>query len=378
MKKERIFFKNLDIIRFIAAILVLIGHAFGAWKAYFVQFRYSAEYTAELFSGNFIYLETFANNLEIGVEIFFFISGFLITYILLQERKINGKIHVGKFYLRRSLRIWPLYYAAILIAPFLVSWLQLSQEPDYLANALFIGNFDIIQNESWTFPFAHFWSLAIEEQFYIIWPLIIAFLPLKYLKYILISLVLVSIGFRIYIHDMPNMSWHIYLNTLSRMDTLIIGGLIGLIHSSNPIQFKVPKGIIYLIILSLVVFLMMVPTKDFTTLYSGVFQKYVIMLLYGIPVMYFVLNEAEGKGNWLFRKISYLGKISYGIYLFHNILLLVLIDKFFMKYEVYNWFLFWLIYPIVVIVVSVFSFEIFEKQFLKMKERFAVVKTRKF
>jgi peptidoglycan/LPS O-acetylase OafA/YrhL len=85
MSNERIYFHNLDIIRFIAAFAVVLGHGFGAWSDYYVKFRQTPEFCTDLFSGSFLYVSQFFTNLGIGVEIFFFISGFLITYILLVE-----------------------------------------------------------------------------------------------------------------------------------------------------------------------------------------------------------------------------------------------------------------------------------------------------
>ena len=120
----RIYFHNLDVVRFIAAIAVVFGHGFEAWSDYYVKFRQTPEFYSDLFSGNFLYVSRFFSNMGIGVEVFFFISGFLITYILLAEKEKFGKISIPKFFVRRSLRIWPLYYLLIVLSPVIVSWMD--------------------------------------------------------------------------------------------------------------------------------------------------------------------------------------------------------------------------------------------------------------
>jgi len=116
-QNKRIYFNNMDIIRFIAAIAVVFGHGFEAWTDYYIKFRHTPEFVENLFSGNFLYVSQFFTNLGIGVEIFFFISGFLITYILLVEKNKFGSISIPKFFVRRSLRIWPLYFLLLCLGP---------------------------------------------------------------------------------------------------------------------------------------------------------------------------------------------------------------------------------------------------------------------
>ena len=121
MNNDRVHFHNLDIIRFVAAFAVVLGHGFEAWSDYYVKFRQTPEFYTDLFSGDFLYVAQFFQNLGIGVEIFFFISGFLITYILLVEKEKLGRISIPKFLMRRSLRIWPLYFLLLAIGPILTS-----------------------------------------------------------------------------------------------------------------------------------------------------------------------------------------------------------------------------------------------------------------
>src|SRR5687767_7776123 len=101
--KQRIYFKNLDMLRFFAAYLIVLLHCFFGWRA---KFGHPEFITSNLSPKWMDKLELVVHNFSFGVDIFFLISGFLITYLLLSEKKKNGKVDVVKFYIRRALRIW--------------------------------------------------------------------------------------------------------------------------------------------------------------------------------------------------------------------------------------------------------------------------------
>jgi peptidoglycan/LPS O-acetylase OafA/YrhL len=108
----------------------------------------------------------------VGVRFFFVISGFLITYLLLQEQKENGFINLGNFYLRRILRIFPVYFLYLFVLGCLTNYSQ--SRNAWLANLTFTTNFITVPP-----PTAHLWSLGVEEQFYVLWPGIIYFILKK-------------------------------------------------------------------------------------------------------------------------------------------------------------------------------------------------------
>src|SRR5687767_4831852 len=103
---QRIHFNNLDTLRFLAAYMIVLLHCFFGWKVKFGQPQFltslSTKWTDKL--------EMVMHKFSFGVDIFFIISGFLITYLLLSEREKTGKVDVIKFYIRRAFRIWPLYF----------------------------------------------------------------------------------------------------------------------------------------------------------------------------------------------------------------------------------------------------------------------------
>jgi len=141
---------SLDGIRAVSIGLVLFGHLLGSRGFFF-----SLEVDKHLAPG------------ELGVRIFFVISGFLITNLLLAEAAKNGRIHIGRFYLRRTFRIFPAYYVLVLalFAAELAGWIALA--PGDLIHALtYTTNYH--PTRSWNV--GHTWSLAVEEQFYLLWP----------------------------------------------------------------------------------------------------------------------------------------------------------------------------------------------------------------
>ena len=101
---------NLDLIRFVAALMIIFLHAYEAWVGWFGQVGLLSNGTFKTLSYSGTWIDQFIRNLGHGVDVFFLISGFLITYLLLEEKKAIGKISIWKFMVRRSLRIWPLYF----------------------------------------------------------------------------------------------------------------------------------------------------------------------------------------------------------------------------------------------------------------------------
>lgn len=378
MEAKRIYFKNLDIVRLAAAMSVVFAHGFEAWKEYFIQFRFSKEYVADYFSGNFVYLDRFFGNLGIGVEVFFFISGFLITYILLVEKERTGNISFWRFFVRRSLRIWPLYFLLLALGPMISDWMHYGN-PDYWSLGFFYANFEVIQSGQWQFPFAHYWSIALEEQYYLFWPPIMAVLKKKHLPYIMVALILVSIASRMYFfYVSPDTYLHLYLNTLSRMDTLLIGGLIAFRFHSKPFNFALPKGVSLILLLGLLGSFCVIDYNDWSNIFLVVFKKYAYLLVFGLIIFDYLFNPKYGKSNRIKRPLTYLGKISYGIYMYHNILVIIVIKEILLNNNLHSGLTFTIVYLSSVILVSIISFELYEKWFLRLKERFAVVQTRKF
>jgi len=250
--------------------------------------------------------------------------------------------------------------------------------PDYWSHILFYSNFEIIQSENWAYPFAHFWSIALEEQFYIVWLFVISLIPLKWLKHFFIFLIITSLVYRFWIFNTNPTSWNMYLNTLSRMDTIVFGGLIALFYFKKNFVLKIPNYLLWILGVGLIILLSITSYAEWLSIWTSLFKKYIYLALFGTIIIALITKPKSKKVSKANKIFSYLGKISYGIYMYHNIVLLIVIKKILLNNRIESWTIFWIVYPLMAILLAIISFELYEKWFLKLKEKFSVVKTRKF
>ena len=212
----KVAFPHLDGLRFLCFLGVFLFHGFPTGSAAVAQ---SVPYRAVRFA--------FRHG-DLGVNFFFVLSGFLITYLLLEEKHRRGGIHVGYFYVRRILRIWPLYFACVafgfLVFPLLkrLAGAEPNETADPIMYLLFLGNFDVIRNG---LPDAGvlgvLWSVAVEEQFYLAWPLLLAAVPLGHELWVLLTVLATSIAFRSMQTDYLVLTFH----TLGLIGDMAVGGI---------------------------------------------------------------------------------------------------------------------------------------------------------
>lgn len=314
MSRSKIYFKGLDGLRGIAAVVVVFGHV-ELLKQVF-QFK-------NVYDGGgpfFLYLGGLA------VTFFFVLSGFLITFLLLKEKDSKGRIGIRNFYLRRSLRIWPVYYVlfvlGFLILPRLAFPGLIVPKPidpgsywnSFFFNLVLLPNFSKVSN-----PIAfQSWSIGVEEQFYIFWPLLIA--RIHSVKRLLIAMIAIVIG--IYI-----LRSGIYLNAIfelklpflitvneffgeSRFDNMAIGGILAIFFYKYPdFRFSVIQKVMVGFCTAFILY------KQ-TTIGFGLDNILAAVVFAGL--IFYVVNKQQfiilDHPMFLF-----LGKISYGIYMYHVI-----------------------------------------------------------
>jgi peptidoglycan/LPS O-acetylase OafA/YrhL len=240
-----------------------------------------------------------------GVDLFFVISGFLITGILLRSRTEDG--YFRNFYMRRVLRIWPLYFAFLslmlvvlpAVAPGAMAQSIQSARPTWVF-PLFLQN--LFVQKKIVGPLGITWSLAIEEQFYMVWPFFVWKLSRTTLKRLLFAVLAVDPLLRILLtHFAVPISQ--YTHTLTRLDGLAAGCLLALLADGfdpatwrrRALQFGLPA-------LGLAV----VCASYRPLLYSA------LAIFMGSVVAYSLTLSAPSKGF-----LAYTGRISYGLYLFH-------------------------------------------------------------
>ena len=351
-------FAGLDVLRCLAALAVVVYHGTLGMQPGFT-------------SG----VQRLLHNLSAGVDFFLLISGFLITYLLLAEKTQTGTISLYRFYVRRALRIFPLYYAIVGVA----WWLHAAETPgiDFGSYALFVGNFSMIRH-GWTVATLNpLWSLCIEEQFYLAIPVLLLLIPTRRLPWLFGGVVALSVIFRLYATLTLPANWMtIYCHTLSRCDVLALGGGLAWWHFTTPIRWQLPRWALGVGVAFLVLLLGVIDSTDYVSLTFALFKKY----LYVLPMaglFCFTLFNQSAAGPWLpaaiARALNYLGKISFGLYMYHSPLLFLL-DLYPNIYFNSQWLRLLLILVLTGVVASL-SYEGFEKQILRLKSRFEVVPT---
>lgn len=367
---QRIYFKNLDILRFLAAYMIVILHSYFGYKTQFGD----PSFVKSMLPVNATRLETTIENFSSGVDVFFIISGFLITYLLLAEREKMGQVDVVKFWIRRAFRIWPLYFLILLVGP-LLTYFYNEQEPGYLYHFFFLGNFDIWYNGTKSVATDHLWSICIEEHFYLICPLIIGFIPLKRLPETLLTIVIITLLYRAHLYaHVPRSGGALYVHTLSRMDVLAIGSLFGYLTYYKRIKFDHSWGIRFMVYGIFIFLFMNERYTESTTFFSATMKKY-----------FFVFVMAYWVGNFMFHPkaffavkktniLHHFGKVSYGIYMFNPIIIFIVL-KTFAKYDIHNFALFLVLVNGGLALACYLSYRFYEMPFLALKEKYTVIKS---
>jgi peptidoglycan/LPS O-acetylase OafA/YrhL len=320
----------------------------------------------------------------LGVDLFFVLSGFLITDILLKT--VSSPKYLSNFYVRRILRIFPLYYLFVILCLFVLPKMSANFDVTYyLDNQLWIWTY--LQN--WLYIFKphdgtnamhHLWSLAVEEQFYLVWPFII--LLLKKPKYLLIfiSIVLIAVlALRLWIwtnHIADFAYFNLY--TFSRIDGICIGCMIALLHRVNPGFFKkYTTWIVLFFAIMNFAFFFVNRSYKFSFPYLALAGYTTFAMMFGLLV-----HEAVTGGTQLINRIfsfsllRFFGKISYGFYMFHWPVYLLLSPWLFSvlsKYFTGNIVSIGVssIATIAGIIISWLSFQYYERYFLKLKDKYA-------
>jgi peptidoglycan/LPS O-acetylase OafA/YrhL len=254
----------------------------------------------------------------LGVQLFFALSGFLITRLLVKELDKTGQINLRRFYVRRAFRIFPAFYLFLAVIAVLIVRGQVTDTNwrSFAASAFYISN---IRGSSVTL--AHTWSLALEEQFYALWPLTLGLLPKLRRSKLTLALILLFVfwrGFAITVHLWPYDSSVFYERTDFRLDSLLVGGLLALQPREN-LSRKLPLGAFGLAISSLV-FLAS------PTLHQFAGTRPVALTVSSLAAAAVLLAVLNCSGTWVtgflrLPALRGLGRISYSVYLWQQPLL---------------------------------------------------------
>ncbi|HEX8333481.1 MAG TPA: acyltransferase [Segetibacter sp.] len=384
-KTQKVFFPNLDGLRFICFLFVFLFHSY---KTIFQNIKSSATTTDNVV---FSVVEFLFRNGELGVNFFFVLSGFLITYLLIKEQETTRKIHLRNFYLRRILRIWPLFYLCVFIGFVIVPFLKSSAggHPSEVANPLyyifFLNNFDYIQ--SWpNFPDALIlivlWSVAVEEQFYLIWPLLLKYLPKRTYPILFGSIIGATLLFRSFHnghddHDFAIRNFH----TLSVIGDMALGGLMAFYCSYDSKFLWFIKNLsswkIYALYAGTFACILFRETL-FNSPGLLTFERLILALFFGLVILEqnFSKNSFYKFSN--FKVMSKLGLYTYSLYCLHFFIISVVQSGLGKIGIGINNSLMTCIVTIVtlaaVLSASILCYKFVEMPFLKLKDRFAFVK----
>lgn len=357
------YFRQLDSVRAIAVTFVIISH----WIPQY-------------------YLINKPPNGAIGVNIFFVLSGFLISKILFDHRNEAERLSVSKdrviknFYIRRSLRIFPIYYLTIFTLLIFHLHTGTNIKAAFLYFLTYTSNFYFFKIQYWDGMISHLWTLAVEEQFYLLWPWLMLFIPRRFLLHVILGFIVIGIASQYMLVDV-NMG---VILTHTCFDAFGLGALLAwmLTYESTWLK-KFYSLLCVLAVISVILFFYGLATAIVLVPVRTIISFIALWL-----IAYIVLKQQSDKlkinavlDN---RVLIFLGKISYGIYLYHHIIPTALNLKFINKYFnpllpdwLYkdNWLkLFVVENAILLIVISWLSYVLIEKRFLNLKKQFAYEK----
>lgn len=326
----------------------------------------------------------------ISIQMFFVQSGLLITEILLEDKNKPFKNYIGQFYWKRVLRIFPVYFAYLLI--FTALYVIFNKPADFGQRAPYLFSFtynftrllpDLNFNSVW---FIHFWSLAVEEQFYLIWPLVIFFLNERGLKWLIAITLIVAPIFRYWLANhvlqmeySAEMTGEItYAITLSQFDGFALGAAIPVFklreRIRNPGRWALFVLLVVLVIGYLNYLSIKVENPSFSIASLGmsvgdlsnmqhVWSYSFINILFLFVILY-IIKEGYA-GVFCNRLLVKFGKIAYGMYIFHFAILvgiLMLEQRF-----IHNHFVSILLALLICYGVAHVSYHYFEKKFLAFR-----------
>jgi len=379
--KASVYFPGLHGLRFIAAMMVVFSH---------VELMKDYHGYPNLYSSNMAVYESG----RLGVTLFFALSGFLISYLLLKEKEVSGTISVRKFYGRRILRIWPLYYLLVFLSFIIIPRVGFLNLPEYTAA--------LPQHFRYTFPlyvlllpqlalsifppvpFAEpLWSIGVEEQFYLFWPILVKhtrrFLGLI-ICIIIAAIALKQLLFMIAEANRASASleyWNYALNYLyfTRIECMAVGGLGAwlVFTGQQKILSFIFRPVFQLGLYAFTLYLII------TSSYKPSYNYLVYALCFGLIIVNVAANRKSllRLENPVFR---FLGNISFSLYMVHEIVIKTVLQTLVsVRGATFNDassnVLLYAMTMVLTLAVSALLYYLFEKPFLRLKSSFAVVES---
>lgn len=397
----KVYFPNLNGLRFFAALAVVITHIelfklFLGYEGIWINHEWLSHQVPliPVLKGEVHWLSPFVSNSGgIGVVFFFALSGFLITYLLFVENEVQKCISVKAFYIRRILRIWPLYYWLVILGFVILPFFTLFDVPDQAVNLtkhfwpnlvffiFFVPNVAFSMFTHAVPNVGQLWSIGVEEQFYLIWPWIVRKSKNFIKTMITFTLILLFIKAAFLLYSQGNdAEWVKSVKkflAMSKLESMSIGGIgAWILYSKRDDLLKFIYNPIVLIIA-----LIGIPALIYITPLS--FQN-VVYLAYSVCSVIIILNfagNAKLKNVLENRVLDFLGKISFGIYMYHMLVVTFVLNfsRDYLKLGYFpegairrevslteNILIYTLVIGLTILLASL-SYLYFEKRFIKMK-----------
>lgn len=363
---SRFYQPGLDVLRCVAFFLVLAQHLLPK--------------TPHVSTGLLTAFEDCGNA---GVCLFFTLSAFLITSLLIREHDQTGTIHLPAFYIRRILRIWPLYFFMIL-AGVVFPHLYRGYPPGgrfVIPYLLMFGNWVIVlHGATKNTILAPLWSISVEEQFYVIWPTLFFYWQRRGLIFAaIIFLPIAWITDYVYLFEHDQNQLSLWCNSLSQFQFFALGGALAILMSRRTLALKSTVRYIVCAVglgFFLIAAASLDPHSSSPNVPSRILGGY-FMIDLGCVLLLLAFYNARISHKFNF--LTYLGKISYGLYVFHLVILgsvAHFVDSrihlpIWMTTSINGCLTLALVVPL-----AALSYEYFEKPFLKLKDRFTFVPSR--
>ena len=304
-----------------------------------------------------------------GVTLFFVISGFLITYLLLHEQEQSQTISIPKFYMRRILRIWPIYYLYLLVSVLVTgTW----NDPNIWYYCFFTANIPFILAAG-IWPVVHYWSLGVEEQFYLFWPWLVKLARGRNQRLLVMAisvcLAWLACKWSIYLVYGTNTAYRIF--AVTRFDCMMIGAIGAILYFMRNKMFS---HVLMNRTLGLACLLLLLVSQLWVGFVPAPVRPQVIALLSIVCIASQLDNPIINLENHI---CDFMGKISYGIYVIHPLLIFGLSSLYRnINVQLPDLVATVLIYCMITaatILVAWLSYKFFESPFLRQKNRFAII-----
>ena len=364
--RQTFYHPELDVLRFVAFLAVFMHHALPRDASLYVNSGLSPTATE--------WLLTAKEAGAFGLDLFFALSSYLITELLLREHANRGSFSVSAFYVRRALRIWPLYFTflalTVLVIPTLIPADRFGGI--YIVSfALFAGNW-VCAARGLPFSVASpLWSISVEEQFYIGWPLMLRFFGINRIKHLAVAMLLFAFVTRILLAVFGVVHPGVWCNTIARLDPIALGAILAFALKGRAPQVgnAVRVG---LCLLALAIWWLIArylkqdgPTSVAT---FGLSALASVVLLIAV-----LRSEARILSVWPFSWIVYLGRVSYGLYVFHLFALAFVMQQLAVVPVLgipLNFELRVVVSFLLTVVLAAISYRCLEQPFLRLKDRF--------